>query len=888
MRIHRISLTDFRGVDSVEVKFKIDGVTIIEGRNEIGKTSIADAFLLLLDEKDSSRKQTVRRAQPVGRDVGPFVEADMTVGPYRLTYRKQWLKNAKTELEIFEPVSEQLTGAAAHARMEEILNEETDTALFKALRYQQGVAIEQADVGSSPTLALALDAAAGGSGSGGGPGGDALFEKVEAERQRYYTATGKLTADRNKKADELGLLKAHVAETEAALRELDEAVERYRQVENEVVELRTQSEGFVGRVADDQKALQAVEEVERRVETAQHENERAQTALRDAEIARTARGELIDSSASAAKTLESLTAEIAAAASDLEAAQLAVSDAKAARERVSEEIESAEKAAADSKAVVDLLELRLERDQLQERYERVTAAEETITEAERFLGSCSVDEGLFKEIGAAAEGLAVARARAEADKPRVTVEALDQQAVHVELDGESVDVVQGKPLEATVAADLAVVINDVVRVNVSRQRSDAEADQDHEKAAKKLADLLKAAGASSPEEAGELVRERARREADRDNAVKRRDDDLRDLDFPTLAAKAERAGERLTTLESEYNGEPLDKLKLDDERRKLEEAQEALRVARGQQAKLQTSVEAAESKLGVHHESDVRQQTRLKAASEEVERVTRELEAKREAASDDQLNQAASKAAEHATTLSEALVAVESDLVAGDPESVRARLENSLELQAGISEKIRGCEIEIARISARLDIAGRDGPADRHAEALAKLEDLERDVESEDRRAVAAERLHRVMSEQREKAQQAYVGPFRDKINSYSRILYGSDVDVTVDHKTLEITSRTLNGTTIEYQALSGGAREQLAVLARLACAALVSPSSEDGGSGGVPVVIDDALGYSDPGRLEALGAALSVAGRDCQVIVLTCEPGRYRGVGGASVVPLA
>jgi hypothetical protein len=52
-------------------------------------------------------------------------------------------------------------------------------------------------------------------------------------------------------------------------------------------------------------------------------------------------------------------------------------------------------------------------------------------------------------------------------------------------------------------------------------------------------------------------------------------------------------------------------------------------------------------------------------------------------------------------------------------------------------------------------------------------------------------------------------------------------------------------------------------------------------------VLIDDALGYSDPARLEGLGAALSHAGRAGQVIVLTCMPDRYAGVGGAGVVRL-
>ena len=35
------------------------------------------------------------------------------------------------------------------------------------------------------------------------------------------------------------------------------------------------------------------------------------------------------------------------------------------------------------------------------------------------------------------------------------------------------------------------------------------------------------------------------------------------------------------------------------------------------------------------------------------------------------------------------------------------------------------------------------------------------------------------------------------------------------------------------------------------------------------------------------MGAAIATAGRECQVIVLTCTPGRYAHVGNATVVSL-
>ena len=55
----------------------------------------------------------------------------------------------------------------------------------------------------------------------------------------------------------------------------------------------------------------------------------------------------------------------------------------------------------------------------------------------------------------------------------------------------------------------------------------------------------------------------------------------------------------------------------------------------------------------------------------------------------------------------------------------------------------------------------------------------------------------------------------------------------------------------------------------------------------GVPIIVDDALGWSDPQRLEGMGAAIAAAGARCQVIVLTCTPQRYANVGNATTVRL-
>jgi uncharacterized protein YhaN len=120
-------------------------------------------------------------------------------------------------------------------------------------------------------------------------------------------------------------------------------------------------------------------------------------------------------------------------------------------------------------------------------------------------------------------------------------------------------------------------------------------------------------------------------------------------------------------------------------------------------------------------------------------------------------------------------------------------------------------------------------------------------------------------------------------VERLARIVFGPTLALEVDQG-LRIVARTLNGVTVPFEALSSGAKEQLGLCARLAVAALVD--AEDG----VPVMIDDALGHSDPARLERLAAVFTAAttGTTHQVVVLTCSPARYRGVGAARTVALS
>jgi hypothetical protein len=148
------------------------------------------------------------------------------------------------------------------------------------------------------------------------------------------------------------------------------------------------------------------------------------------------------------------------------------------------------------------------------------------------------------------------------------------------------------------------------------------------------------------------------------------------------------------------------------------------------------------------------------------------------------------------------------------------------------------------------------------------------------KRADAVHVLRSVMLRHRDDARLRYVEPFRGEVERLGRIVFGADFEVEIDAE-LRICSRTLAGRTVPYESLSGGAKEQLGIVARLAGAALVA--KEDG----VPVLIDDALGFTDATRLTKMGEVFDAVGGDGQVIVLTCSPERYATVGDALHIEL-
>ena len=100
-----------------------------------------------------------------------------------------------------------------------------------------------------------------------------------------------------------------------------------------------------------------------------------------------------------------------------------------------------------------------------------------------------------------------------------------------------------------------------------------------------------------------------------------------------------------------------------------------------------------------------------------------------------------------------------------------------------------------------------------------------------------------------------------------------------IDDRTLLPVALTRNGQAEPLEILSGGTREQVAVLTRLAFARLFARTGT-----AVPVILDDALVHSDDDRIEAMFNALHRVAKDQQILVLTCRQRAFAALGGERV----
>ncbi|WP_298805505.1 AAA family ATPase [uncultured Pseudokineococcus sp.] len=878
MRLLRLRLQSFRGVVDHEVALAPSGVTVVVGDNEVGKTSVVDALDLLLDEYDDSRKRAVRQTQPVGQDVPTVVEAEVRAGRYRFTYRKQWHRQPSTRLVVHEPAPEQVAGREAHARVLEILGQEVDLPLWRALRLQQGVGLEQAELDARSSLAQALDV--GVAEQVGGEREETLVARVEAEHLRYFTPTGVPRQEARQLQAEVADAAARASGLEAAVAEVDRVVERLDRARDDAAAERAARARDAQALRAAEQHLGALEQVRRAAEVARGEAAGARARAATAEQHEAAREALVVR----ARELEDAAGDRRDAAAE---AEEALGTALQRLEVAGEEAAGAADALARRRGERDAAAAARARRVEEREVARLRAvlvahgrAEEAVGAAAARLAGHRVDDAALAAVEDAHRADVEAAARAGAAAPTVLLTGPGRRVVTA--DGEQHLGEEG--LEVRLAGGTWVEV-DGVRVSARPTGEQERAEAAAQRTGRALAERCAALGVADV--AAAVAAAHARRSAA--TALEAAQEDARRVaageDLAEARRRVERwdagAGDRGARADGDTEDQEVDPAPREPEQdgsaaeERLAAAEVALRAAVEGDARAAARREQAVAGVEAARRRAAEAVAAVKGADARAAVLAADLAAARGEADDASLAAARAAAADALVAADAALAAAEAAVASAGVEDAQAEVALRAQRLQDADGRLRRLEDEVGALAAVLEDRGGAGLVEQLAEARAEHDRLQREQVARDRRATAARTLHLALQEARSRAHEAYVQPLRAQLERLAAPVFGADVQVEVGAD-LRVASRTLGGTTVPFDQLSGGAREQLAVLGRLACAVLVS------GGAGVPVLLDDALGYSDPERLDGMARALAAAGESCQVVVLTCVPERYRLVAGA------
>ncbi|MBS7541909.1 AAA family ATPase [Ancylobacter oerskovii] len=212
---------------------------------------------------------------------------------------------------------------------------------------------------------------------------------------------------------------------------------------------------------------------------------------------------------------------------------------------------------------------------------------------------------------------------------------------------------------------------------------------------------------------------------------------------------------------------------------------------------------------------------------------------------------------------------------APDLASAEAALRRATSAEDAATQEESRLNVALADLNGRIRTRSDEAVEEVWQEARDRLAAAEARVSAFETEVAVLDRLRTALQESRSAARDLYLRPVLTELRPLLGLLF-DDIDITFDEKTLLPQAVRRNGQEEEVDRLSGGMREQLSVLTRLAFARLLAHDGRP-----APVILDDALVYSDDDRIERMFDALHRQAREQQIIVFSCRQRAFSRLGG-------
>ncbi len=881
MRILEITLKNYRVHRDTTVKFS-PTIHVVGGRNEIGKSTIAEAIHRVLFLKaDGTTEFHKKMKSNFGGE--PEVRLRFEQGGTTYVLFKRFLKNQVTKFGI-EGKAE-YTDAQADAELTNVIHAQTGfgksglTTQWAHLWAWQEQSMDN-PLGDDryPHQALILQVQKLGGGAAMQSKKDQqVAEKLIARRDALFTTRGLKADSPAAKASAL-VAKYETEETDArkVLEEIEASLEQIRTSEENIasekasqLNLQSELDKHAAELIEIEKAEKVLGDINQQiviadgsVRTLKETQSKIDQQLAKIGIAKQAL-------ADARQALAPLAQESADAKADAEACRLASDTAYNERDAL-------QKSATLVQQAIDRIEL----------LERKAAAEAELAQAqsadiqiEKFQKELSAIPKITRQDITAIAKLGDVASNAQAALEAMGVSVTVQQAGRkVSLDG--TDMLEG---QSKVVTEPSVIrVGDDVTLNLSPKNGDIATQRKKlEQARLKFAEEMKKFGVDSltaaetnlsarDELQGKIDRAETSRgsssAADLRKTLSELDNELIQLDAKHPESKQVSLADRAAQTAEKKRLSPLVRDAIANA-----ETKGALREA---SAKKASKAVAGESDLSNRVE-------KLRAELNDLEsQLTGMLSS---TGSLDKLKADILKAESDRQALDGKLAASKAEISKLTPDLVRAAIkmkQNSLDKS---SARIK--EAEKLSNTHRGIVKGRTSgdPKLTLATAVAKLESAKADYSRENALAEALKLLGDTFETTQAELNKAFTGPLVSKIDEYAKILFGHDASVEMtqvanafSEPMLIRPQRGLNST-MSFDKLSGGAKEQFSAAIRLAMAEVLSKSHD----GHLPVIFDDTFSYTDSENLNKVHLLLNHASeKGLQVILFTHSPALFNAMG--------
>lgn len=857
MRIKSISLTNVRRfTEPVRINGLNEGLNVLCEPNEYGKSTLFDALQALFFKSHTSSDKQIKSLRPhAGGAPEVAVEVEIEAGVFNVT--KRWMSKPLATIEQSGHLIRQ--AGEAEAWISELVGggdggpsgllwvRQGLTTLSEGTNKEREVALEvRRDLLSSVTGEVEAMT--------GGRRMDHALARCKKELSAFATASGRpktggpwkeavdkvdgLRTDHKELSDQVSSLRDHLDERGRLRRELSELEDpeastlRKKRVSDATLEFQTA-----------QRHAQAVESETLKVEAARLAVTNLNARLESFRSAIKERDEATEIVRTASEKAEASQLVLKTEREKHAAAQKAFDQANADHKTAREEVRIAQqhKAAVEGKERREELTSQIENAQLARSLMEEAAAE----------ASKGPSASVLRQLEGLAAAVASEQALLNSESAKLVMNYEERAIGRVKYDGE--DLPAGEPVAIPHGASLHIEEIGTLSIHTGDGAKGVTGIEEAEQA---LANALAPYDCTTIDEAREFAAKR--------DAAERRHLEAK-ATFESLASKGiDDLRAKLAAI-PQIDAAQSDVPKLELAERRLLEADEArseaetartiaidrLSDARAEASKLDAAFEAAQSRLS---------------------RAVASLDAFGEIEEDglaDELTRAV-------TALSAAeAVHAEKERNAPNLKAVEAALKRAQSIEDAARTQIARLRPALAALEANISRSADEAVEERLVETEQKLEAAEAHCVHIETEVAVLQELQSVLEDARSEAHERYFEPVATELKPLLQLLW-PDATLLWDDKDLLPTALVRKGQEEPIDVLSGGTKEQVSLLVRLAFARMLAKRGQS-----APIILDDALVFTDDDRIERMFDALHEQASDLQILVLSCRQRAFRELGG-------